>query len=90
MHAREDPFMKTPSLKIPSTADARRVLFLPGASGTGAFWKPVAERLPFQCDAVFFDWPGLGNVPADPRIRGFAHLAALEREGSQRTGRGRS
>src|SRR4051794_29085068 len=57
--------------------DARRVLFLPGASGTGAFWQPVIERLPSHWDTATFDWPGLGNVPRDARVRTFEDLADL-------------
>jgi pimeloyl-ACP methyl ester carboxylesterase len=55
----------------------RRVLFLPGASGAGAFWQPVAERLPSSWETVLFDWPGLGEVPADPRVQSFDDLASL-------------
>jgi pimeloyl-ACP methyl ester carboxylesterase len=54
-----------------------RVLFLPGASGAGEFWKPVAERLPTDWESVLLDWPGLGEVPPDPRVRAFADLAEL-------------
>jgi pimeloyl-ACP methyl ester carboxylesterase len=53
------------------------VLFLPGASGAGEFWRPVAERLPREWETVLFDWPGLGEVPPDPRVRAFADLAEL-------------
>src|SRR5262249_33642830 len=55
----------------------RRVFFLPGASGVGDFWRPVGARLPDTWDKVFFDWPGLGDVPADPRIQSFDDLASL-------------
>jgi pimeloyl-ACP methyl ester carboxylesterase len=54
-----------------------RVLFLPGASGDGSFWRPVAQRLPFSCQAVFFEWPGLGHVAPDPQVRGLEDLVAL-------------
>jgi pimeloyl-ACP methyl ester carboxylesterase len=54
-----------------------RVLFLPGASGAGEFWKPVAERLPREWDTQLFDWPGAGEVPSDPRVRAFGDLAEL-------------
>lgn len=57
-------------------AAAQRVLFLPGASGDGRFWQPVAERLPVA-DKVLVDFPGLGNVPHDPTVRGFEDLVAL-------------
>jgi pimeloyl-ACP methyl ester carboxylesterase len=54
-----------------------RVLFLPGASGAGQFWWPVAERLPPDWETVFFDWPGLGDVPPDSRVNSYADLAGL-------------
>ncbi len=55
----------------------RRVLFLPGASGAGEFWQPVADLLPESFEKVLFDWPGLGNVPADARVRSFDDLVDL-------------
>lgn len=56
---------------------SRRVLFLPGASGAGEFWRPVAERLPDSWDKVLFDWPGLGAVPSDPSVSSFDDLADM-------------
>ena len=56
---------------------SRRVLFLPGASGDGRFWHPVAERLPGGWEKTFFDWPGLGRIPPRPGIAGLADLARL-------------
>ncbi len=56
---------------------AHRVLFLPGASGAGDFWRPVADLLPADWDKVLLDWPGLGSIPADPRVNSFADLARL-------------
>ncbi len=55
----------------------RRVLFLPGASGDGRFWHPVAERLPGSWEKTFFDWPGLGHVPSRSDVRGLTDLARL-------------
>ena len=55
----------------------RRVLFLPGASGDGRFWQPVAERLPDAWEKAFLDWPGLGHVPSRPDVNGLADLARL-------------
>lgn len=55
----------------------RRVLFLPGAGGDGRFWQPLAAHLPTEWERVFFDWPGLGHVPADPRVRGLDDLVGL-------------
>jgi len=55
----------------------RRILFLPGARGDGAYWRPVAELLPSQYESEFLDWPGLGSIPANPRVSTFDHLVAL-------------
>lgn len=62
----------------------RRVLFLPGASGDGRFWHPVAERLPVAWEKTFLDWPGLGRIPSRPDVAGLADLArlVLERAGA--------
>jgi len=64
---------------------ARRVLFLPGASGLGSFWRPVADRLPGDWETVLFDWPGLGDVPADPRVQSFDDLVELVLESAGET-----
>lgn len=53
-----------------------RILFLPGASGDGRFWQPVAAQLP-PGEKILLDWPGLGAVPPRPEIRGFDDLATL-------------
>jgi pimeloyl-ACP methyl ester carboxylesterase len=50
-------------------------LFLPGASGSASFWKPVADRA--GVEGVFFAWPGLGDQPARPDINGIDDLVAL-------------
>jgi pimeloyl-ACP methyl ester carboxylesterase len=55
----------------------RRVLFLPGASGVGEFWQPVADLLPESFETVLFDWPGFGNVPADAGVHSLADLIDL-------------
>ena len=60
----------------------RRVLFLPGASGDGRFWQPVAERLPVAWRKTFFDWPGLGRIPPRPDLGGLADLARLVLDGA--------
>ncbi len=51
-----------------------RVLFLPGSGGDGRFWQPLDRLLPADWDKVFFDWPGLGAVPAAPDVNGFDDL----------------
>jgi pimeloyl-ACP methyl ester carboxylesterase len=55
----------------------RKLLFLPGASGAGAFWLPVAERLPDQWQKTLLSWPGAGEEPHDPRVSGFEDLVEL-------------
>ena len=55
----------------------RRILFLPGASGDGRFWHPVAERLPREWEKTFFDWPGLGRIPPRAGVTSLADLAGL-------------
>jgi pimeloyl-ACP methyl ester carboxylesterase len=54
-----------------------RVLFLPGASGAGTFWRPVADLLPPEWRTTCLDWPGLGDVPHDPRVRTLDDLVGL-------------
>jgi pimeloyl-ACP methyl ester carboxylesterase len=44
------------------------LVFLPGAGGRAAFWRPVAEQLADLGPAVRLAWPGFGDVPADPAI----------------------
>lgn len=58
-----------------------KVLFLPGAGGSPAFWRPVADNLPADWHKVHLGWPGLGNQPHDPSIDGIDALTGLvERE----------
>lgn len=54
-----------------------RILFLPGAGGSPHFWKPVAEALPAAWPKEHFGWPGLGDQPHDPAIRGLDELTGL-------------
>lgn len=53
------------------------VLFLPGAGGSATFWSAVGARLTLDEPSIFFSWPGLGNEPADPNIRGIDDLVAM-------------
>lgn len=53
------------------------VLFLPGAGGGAAFWRPVAGRLDLDRPTRFLAWPGLGNEPPSPDVRGLDDLVAL-------------
>lgn len=52
-----------------------KTLFLPGAGGSGSFWKPLAAHA--QLDGVFFAWPGLGAEPPEPGIDSIDDLIAL-------------
>lgn len=54
-----------------------RLLFLPGAGASAAFWQPLADLLPPGRECRFFAWPGLGNEPHDPAIRGLDDLVAM-------------
>src|SRR5262249_53057920 len=54
-----------------------RVVFLPGASGAGQFWQPVAARLPRDWDTLLLDLPGLGGIPSDPCVNAFDDLTGL-------------
>ena len=56
-----------------------RILFLPGAGGSAAFWESVATLLPGHPPHEFLGWPGLGDKPHDPAIRGFDDLVGLAR-----------
>ena len=57
-------------------ATSRRVIFLPGVSGDGRFWQPVAERLP-PCEKILVDYPGAGTIPHSSSVRSFDDLVAL-------------
>ncbi len=52
------------------------LVFLPGAAGNSAFWRPVAERLANLGPARLFGFPGFGDVPADPAIGSLDDLYA--------------
>ena len=54
-----------------------RMLFLPGAGASASFWRPVADRLEPDRRRHFFAWPGLGNEPHDPNVRGVDDLVAM-------------
>jgi pimeloyl-ACP methyl ester carboxylesterase len=51
-----------------------KILFLPGAGASPDFWKPVGDRLPEAWPKEYFGWPGLGDQPHDPAIRGIDDL----------------
>lgn len=52
-----------------------RALFLPGAGGSAAFWRPVAERL--SGEKVMLTWPGLGNEPPRAGVESVDDLVGL-------------
>ncbi len=49
-------------------------VYLPGASGDGAVWAPIAERLARRRSPILIDYPGLGDAPADPSVASLADL----------------
>jgi pimeloyl-ACP methyl ester carboxylesterase len=54
----------------------RALVFLPGAGGDPAFWHPVGARLPAAWRKTYLGWPGLGDQPHDPAVRGLDDLVA--------------
>ena len=54
-----------------------KVLFLPGSGASPDFWKPAGGRLPADWSKVYFGWPGLGNQPHDPAVRGMDDLVRM-------------
>jgi pimeloyl-ACP methyl ester carboxylesterase len=44
------------------------LVFLPGAGGSAAFWRPVVERLADLGEARALGWPGFGEVPPVPGL----------------------
>ena len=54
-----------------------RVFFLPGTGASPDFWKPVGTLLPAGWSKTYFGWPGLGDQPPDPVIKGYDDLVAL-------------
>lgn len=54
-----------------------RVLFLPGAGASPDFWKPIGALLSPSRTKEYFAWPGLGNQPHDPNVRGWDDLVHM-------------
>jgi pimeloyl-ACP methyl ester carboxylesterase len=54
-----------------------RLLFLPGAGGDPAFWRPLADRLPTTWEKIYFGWPGLGAQPPSPMVNGWDDLVRM-------------
>ena len=53
------------------------LLFLPGAGGDPAFWKPLGSLLPDQWKKTYLGWPGLGHQPPSPAVTSFADLVSM-------------
>jgi len=53
------------------------ILFLPGSGASPDFWKPVGTRLPDDWPKHYFGWPGLGDQPHNPSIKGLDDLIAM-------------
>lgn len=54
-----------------------QILFLPGAMGRTALWRPVADLLAHPGRKAHVGWPGFGATPPDPSIRGIDDLAGM-------------
>jgi len=54
-----------------------KIFFLPGAGGSADFWRPVAQGVLPERKRRFFSWPGLGNEPHRPEVRGVTDLVAM-------------
>jgi poly(3-hydroxyoctanoate) depolymerase len=54
------------------TAKTRRMVWLPGMSGMGEFWAPVASKVAGEHTLV--DFPGLGTNSANPRVNSYEDL----------------
>jgi pimeloyl-ACP methyl ester carboxylesterase len=58
------------------TAPALPLVFFPGAGGRVEHLRPIAERLAPRRQTILSEYPGLGGVPADPRLATFSDLQA--------------
>ncbi len=54
-----------------------RLLFLPGASGDTAYWRPLERGLACRAERLHLGWPGFGDTPPRPGVNGFDDLLAL-------------
>ena len=53
-------------------APEQRMVWLPGMSGMGEFWEPVASKVAGQHTLV--DFPGLGTNPSNPTVNSYEDL----------------
>ncbi|AOK39034.1 alpha/beta fold hydrolase [Burkholderia cenocepacia] len=51
-----------------------QLLFLPGASGSTAFWQPLAGRLTHPAERRIVAYPGFGDTLRDPAVDDFDGL----------------
>jgi pimeloyl-ACP methyl ester carboxylesterase len=54
-----------------------KILFLPGSGASPGFWKPAGALLPADWPKHYFGWPGLGDQPHDPAIKGIDDLVRM-------------
>lgn len=50
------------------------LIFLPGASGSTAFWHPLIEKLPQQYHTKIIGYPGFGDTPESLEVKSFGDL----------------
>lgn len=50
------------------------LIFLPGASGSTAFWYPLIEKLPQQYHTKIIGYPGFGDTPESLEVKSFEDL----------------
>ncbi len=53
---------------------AEPLVFLPGAAGSAAFWRPVADRLADLGPVHLVGYPGFAGAPRDPEVRSLDDL----------------
>jgi pimeloyl-ACP methyl ester carboxylesterase len=54
-----------------------KLLFLPGASGSTAFWQPLANHLTTDVQKVILGYPGFGQEPAASDVNEFDDLVRM-------------
>ncbi|NUF29634.1 alpha/beta fold hydrolase [Acinetobacter oleivorans] len=50
------------------------LIFLPGASGSTAFWHPLIEKLPQHYQTKIIGYPGFGDTPESFEVKSFEGL----------------
>ncbi len=54
-----------------------KLIFLPGAGGSPAFWQPVSDLLIHPASRKLLGWPGFGIVASDPKVNGIQDVVTL-------------